>query len=127
MVVHLLTSTGDGKENPPQVGLVVSKAVGNAVRRNAVKRRIRASAAGRVADLPGGACVVVRALPSSAAASYQDLDEDLGACLTRAIKKAARGTRGAGRPLAETRAGTSAGQAGPELEPTNPTNGGTPA
>jgi ribonuclease P protein component len=126
LVVHLLTRTGDGSENPPQVGLVVSKAVGNAVRRNLVKRRIRASAAGHVAALPGGACVVVRALPPSADASYGELDEDLGTCLDRAVRKALRGTRVAGRALPEAGAGIAAPSAG-TTEPAHPTNDGSAA
>lgn len=99
LVVHLLTDSGADSGELPRVGLVVSKAVGNAVRRNKVKRRIRASAAGLVDVMPSGSCVVVRALTPAASASYQDLDEDLVSCLSRAVKKAGRGTRGTRHPL----------------------------
>ncbi|MBL0887357.1 ribonuclease P protein component [Myceligenerans indicum] len=124
LVVHLFTDRGEDSGRPPQVGLVVSKAVGNAVHRNLVKRRIRASAAACVDALPHGASVVVRALPPSASASYQELDDDLRSCLWRAVKKDARGTSGSGRSLAETRAGSAAD---PTTAPTNPMNGGTTA
>ncbi len=52
-------------DNPPsRAGFVVSKAVGNAVRRNRVKRQLRHLVAGRLADAPFGLDVVVRALPT---------------------------------------------------------------
>ncbi|GAB3166229.1 hypothetical protein GCM10027059_25040 [Myceligenerans halotolerans] len=127
MVVHLLADPGGGSVKPPQVGLVVSKAIGNAVHRNKVKRRIRASAAAHVDELPPGVRVVVRALPPSAAASYHDLDEDLGSCLDRAVRKATRGTRGAGRPLPLTGAGAAGPRTGTVTEPVNSMNGGTTA
>jgi ribonuclease P protein component len=49
-----------------RVGFVVSSAVGNAVTRNRVKRRLRHLAAAHVADTPAGIGVVVRALPRAA-------------------------------------------------------------
>jgi ribonuclease P protein component len=49
-----------------RVGFVVSGAVGNAVTRNRVKRRLRHLAAAHVADTPAGIGVVVRALPRAA-------------------------------------------------------------
>ncbi|RPF19463.1 ribonuclease P protein component [Myceligenerans xiligouense] len=127
LVVHLLADSGDGSGNPPQVGLVVSKAVGNAVHRNRVKRRIRASVAGYIGDLPRGACLVVRALPPAAGTSYHELDADLGSCLHRAARKAARGTRGDARPLPQAEAGTAGPSTGSAREPARSTNGGTAA
>ncbi|GAA1863668.1 hypothetical protein GCM10009751_22070 [Myceligenerans crystallogenes] len=128
LVVHLLTTSGEAGNEPPQVGFVVSKAVGNAVRRNLVKRRLRASAAGHLGQVPSGACVVVRALAPSATASYQDLDTDLGSSLARAVKKAVRGTRDGGQPLAGTEHGVDAGSARrPTTTPGYTSNGGTAA
>lgn len=52
------------------VGFVVSKAVGNAVVRNRVKRRLRHLVATELSarpSLPNGTSVVVRALPAAAA------------------------------------------------------------
>ncbi len=67
----------------PRAGFVVSKAVGNAVTRNKVKRRLRALVGSRLEGLPPGSSLVVRALPSAAARSYEkmgvDLDEALAA------------------------------------------------
>jgi ribonuclease P protein component len=79
-VVHLLVTPG---EEPPRVGFVVSKAVGNAVTRNRVQRRLRHLAREHLASLPGSAVLVVRALPSSATASYAELGADLDRCLGR--------------------------------------------
>lgn len=86
MVVHLLVTDEDSE--PPQVGFVVSKAIGNAVQRNIVKRRLRAAAATQVAGLPPRARAVVRALPAASKASYADLAGDLASCLTRAVARA---------------------------------------
>ncbi len=80
MVVHLATPEGDG---PALVGFVVSKAVGNAVVRNRVKRRLRHLARAHVPALPGAAVLVVRALPPAAGASYAELGADLERCLRR--------------------------------------------
>jgi ribonuclease P protein component len=69
---------------PARVGLVVSKAVGPAVTRNQVKRRLRHLLRDRVALLPAGSVLVVRALPASAQASSTTLAADLDRALTRA-------------------------------------------
>jgi ribonuclease P protein component len=82
LVLHAGTSPGrDGV----RVGFVVSKAVGNAVTRNRVKRRLRHLAAAELAGTPGGVDVVVRALPRSA-----EPGTDLGAELASAWAKAVR-------------------------------------
>ncbi len=67
----------------PRVGFVVSKAVGNAVTRNRVKRQLRHLSADLLAQTPDGVQVVVRALPSAA-----DHQEQLGADLSGAWRKA---------------------------------------
>lgn len=54
-----------------RVGFVVSRAVGGAVERNRVKRRLRHLAAARLATTPPGLLVVVRALPRAATAGHQ--------------------------------------------------------
>lgn len=55
-----------GSGAPTRVGLVVSKAVGGAVQRNRVKRRLRHLVAPHVTTLPSDLTLVVRALPASA-------------------------------------------------------------
>lgn len=91
LVVHLLVTdenVSDPGSGTPQVGFVVSKAVGNSVQRNLVKRRLRAAAAEHLSTLPTAARAVVRALPPSATATYADLDRDLDSCLRRVVARA---------------------------------------
>lgn len=72
----------------PQIGAVVSKAVGNSVVRHTVARKIRAAMAGILAH-PGGLelkkeyIVVIRALPACAHASTREVEKDVRACLRR--------------------------------------------
>src|SRR3954451_22706659 len=77
MVVHLFREENDDLSGGPRVGFVVGRSVGNAVQRNRVKRRFRHLVRDRLAGLPAGALVVVRALPSAGAASTQTLGADL--------------------------------------------------
>lgn len=73
---------------PARVGLVVSRAVGPAVVRNRVKRRLRALMRPRVAELPPGALVVLRANPAAGSASAAELSDDLDEALRRAVRRA---------------------------------------
>ena len=95
MVVHLLVDDEGGAA--PLVGFVVSKAVGNAVQRNRVKRRLReivrqllvASDGDTAAEapalaLPGHTRAVVRALPASSTATYAELTRDVVMAFTKA-------------------------------------------
>ena len=68
---------------PPTVGFVVSKAVGNAVVRNKVKRRLRHLAAQRLDRLPAGGVLIVRAQPPAATATAAALAADLDTCLAK--------------------------------------------
>lgn len=54
-------------DHGPLLGFVVSKAVGTAVVRNRVKRRLRHLVAEHLDGTPAAARVVIRALPSAAA------------------------------------------------------------
>jgi ribonuclease P protein component len=87
LVVHLDVDAG---VEQPQVGLVVSKAVGPAVTRNLVKRRLRHLSRERISSLPGSAVLVVRALPASATASYAELAADLDHALSRAASRSVK-------------------------------------
>lgn len=71
------------------VGFAVSRAVGGAVVRNTVKRRLRAILRAMLPDLPRGRAVLVRALPPSATASYRALEEDVREAAARASGKVA--------------------------------------
>ncbi|MGH3413417.1 MAG: ribonuclease P protein component [Marmoricola sp.] len=80
VVLHQLAG---GEEGPPRVGLVVSRAVGNAVTRNHVKRRLRHQLRERLRLLPDGSVLVVRALPATATMSSTELAAELDTALTR--------------------------------------------
>lgn len=87
LVVHcrLVTDRPD-----PHVGFVVSKAVGGAVVRNQVRRRLRGAVVEQRGSLPPGADVVVRALPPAATASYATLADELRSALATAARRATR-------------------------------------
>lgn len=93
LVVHLdLTSGADATApasrpgSDPRAGFVVSKAVGGSVVRHRVVRRLRPLVRERLALLPEGSRLVVRALPPAATASSHALAADLDAALTRALR-----------------------------------------
>ncbi len=67
----------------PRFGLIVSKAVGNAVVRHRVARRLRHICSSLAAELPDGADVVLRALPGAADASSDELRRQLHAGLRK--------------------------------------------
>ena len=84
MVTHLVAP--EPSVPPPaaaRAGFVVSKAVGDSVSRNRVKRRLRHLVRTRLSRLDDGSVLVVRALPPAAGASSVRLARDLDACLSR--------------------------------------------
>ena len=93
LAVHLLLASEPDHAQPARVGIVVSKAVGTAVTRTGVKRRLRAVASARLDRLPGGALAVLRATPASANASSAILAADLDHALDR-VMSFARGNGG---------------------------------
>ena len=85
---HLLIAAGPVPEDAgPKVGLIVSRAVGSAVVRNRVKRRLRELMRRRVAWLPGGCLLVLRAHPAAAGARQADLAADLDLVLGRLLRR----------------------------------------
>jgi len=67
----------------------VTRSVGGAVVRNAVRRRLRHLIRARLDRLPSGARVVVRVNPASAGRSSAQLAADLDGALDRAVRQAA--------------------------------------
>jgi ribonuclease P protein component len=87
VVVHLTagpTASSEPARALARAGFVVPKAVGNAVVRNLVRRRLRHLMRVRVEALPAGVDVVVRALPGAALRTYAELESDLDAALAAA-------------------------------------------
>ena len=76
---------------PSRVGFVVPRAVGPAVVRNQVTRRLRALSTDRIdrCDLfPPGSRTVIRALPTAAVTPYAQLGEQLDSALAAAARRA---------------------------------------
>ncbi|MCI0140787.1 ribonuclease P protein component [Arthrobacter sp. NPDC080031] len=76
-----------GAGEPSRIGFIVSKAVGNAVTRNLVKRRLREAGALSLNRHGTGLAVVVRALPAAATASWDQLLTDYNAALAATTKR----------------------------------------
>jgi len=103
LAVHVLAPPASAEtDGPARVGFVVGRAVGGSVDRHRVVRRLRHLVRDRLARLPCGALVVVRALPAArhadSAALGQDLDVALGRLLVTNPASARLG--GADRDLA---------------------------
>jgi ribonuclease P protein component len=82
LVLYALRSDDSG-EPGPRIGLIVSKAVGNAVHRHRVSRRLRHAARAILGDLDPAERVVIRALPRSRDAISQRLEQELRTALQR--------------------------------------------
>ncbi len=74
-------------DEPSRIGFIVSKSVGNAVVRNLVKRRLREAGAASLREYGTGFAIVVRALPASAAASWDQLLADYNAALALNVNR----------------------------------------
>lgn len=72
---------------PAKVGFIVSRAVGTAVVRNRVKRRLRVAVREHLGSLPAGSLLVVRANPAAASARQADLAADLDLVLGRLLRR----------------------------------------
>jgi len=75
-----------GEDRPARFGFITSKAVGNAVVRNRVRRRLKAIVERHLASGFSGADVVFRVMPKAATASFDDLSAEL----TRSLGKVSR-------------------------------------
>ncbi|MBL3699465.1 ribonuclease P protein component [Leucobacter luti] len=71
---------------PARFGFIVSKAVGNAVVRNLVRRRLKTIAERRLADGCVGIDVVFRALPAIRDVSFAELEAELNRALDRVTR-----------------------------------------
>lgn len=83
LVEHQIAITGG-----PKMGLVVSKAIGNAVTRHRVSRQLRHAFMRHCHLLPRNAEVVLRALPPIDVATAQQVDQDVLAGIEKALRKA---------------------------------------
>jgi len=86
VVVHV------GRRFPPgeagaRVGFIVSKAVGSAVTRNLVKRRLRGVAAQYRESWPADTDFVIRALPSAATTTFHRLEADVTGAIATILRR----------------------------------------
>ena len=65
----------------PRLGLSVSRKVGNAVTRNAVRRRLREVFHSSVEQVPGSLDLVLSAKPAAAEATFAELGEEFARLL----------------------------------------------
>lgn len=86
-ITHAVLHVRD--DDPSRFGFIVSKAVGNAVTRNLVRRRLKSIVDRRLAEGFSGADVVFRALPASATAPYVMLEREV----VRSLERVTRGSR----------------------------------
>jgi ribonuclease P protein component len=75
------------RASSPRVGFVVPRAVGPAVARNRVRRRLRHLLRDRLDRLPAGSRLVVRVLPAAASASSAQLAGALDRALARVVSR----------------------------------------
>ncbi|GAB3405451.1 ribonuclease P protein component [Flindersiella endophytica] len=101
VVAHLVVV---GDDSPVRVGFVVNKAVGGAVTRNVVRRRLRHLIRDRLQQLSerlsGGGLLVIRALPASAGVPSSALAADLDSVLESVSRSVLRSTPPGDRKVA---------------------------
>ena len=85
IVVYLYRNAGSRES--ARVGFIVSRAVGNAVVRNTVRRRLRHAVRERLHLLPTGSLLVVRANPAAATADYHELAAEFDGAFDRLLRR----------------------------------------
>jgi ribonuclease P protein component len=82
LVMHVLNGD-ESSDLSPNVGFIVSSAVGGSVVRHRVTRQLRHIMWQQLESLPEGMRVVVRALPAAATATSVELETDVVKALKR--------------------------------------------
>ncbi|OSC39324.1 ribonuclease P protein component [Mycobacterium decipiens] len=91
VVVYVWRGSEDEVASGPRVGLIIAKAVGSAVERHRVARRLRHVARSILTDLRPSDHMVIRALPSSRHVSSAWLEQQLRCGVRRAVELAGSG------------------------------------
>ncbi|TFB70989.1 ribonuclease P protein component [Cryobacterium sp. Hz9] len=78
---------------PVRFGFIVAKNVGDAVRRNLVRRRLKAVTSELLSTVSPGTDVVIRALPTARDAAWQTLRDEVQRSLSRS-RPARKGSAG---------------------------------
>jgi ribonuclease P protein component len=74
-----------GEDSPTRFGFIVSKAVGNAVNRNRVRRRLRAVGRDLLSQIAPGHDIVIRALPGSPEVDWDTLHAEITDSIKRGV------------------------------------------
>ena len=85
VVLHVLERPGS---EPSRFGFIVTKAVGGAVTRNLVRRRLRAVSRDILPTVPDGTDIVMRALPGSDQVPWATLHAEIARGLDRSVTRA---------------------------------------
>jgi ribonuclease P protein component len=88
VIVHIRGGNDGDERDGPRVGLIIGRAVGSAVDRHRVARRLRHVARTILGDLQQSDQVVIRALPSSRQVSSARLEQQLRSVLRRSCEPA---------------------------------------
>jgi len=88
VIVHIRVGSDGDEADGPRVGLIVGRAVGSAVDRHRVARRLRHVVRTMLGDLQQSDQVVIRALPSSRQVSSARLEQQLRSVLRRGCELA---------------------------------------
>jgi len=83
-IMHVLEQPAS---DPTRFGFIVTKAVGNAVTRNVVRRRLRAVSRDILEFVPTGRDVVIRALPGSDQVPWATLHAEITAGVDRGVSR----------------------------------------
>jgi ribonuclease P protein component len=83
-VVYLARADSD---RVPRFGFIVAKTVGVAVKRNLVRRRLKALSFEAIDRLAPGTEVVIRALPGAAQASWANLRSEISEALSGGVTR----------------------------------------
>jgi ribonuclease P protein component len=81
-VVYVVQRRGDGV---PRFGFIVSRAVGNAVTRNLIRRRLKSVSRTLLEVVDADVDIVVRALPSATVVSWTALHEEVSAAVVKGV------------------------------------------
>ena len=85
-VIYALANPTSQKNS--QVGLIVSKVVGNSVVRHKVSRHIRSVVKDLLETIPGNIQIVIRALPAITEKDFTELNKILTESINKSIVKA---------------------------------------
>lgn len=86
-IVHAVFRSESEAEAPARFGFIVSKAVGNAVQRNLVRRRLKTIADRQIRAGLAATDIVIRALPESLNAPFAELEIEVSRSIVRLQRK----------------------------------------